>query len=56
MMPLEKEIALAAWPDPGDDLHEVVVLCVDYSLLQQVALDDHGIFPDYNYLDLSKNF
>ena len=53
---VEKEIALAASPDSGDDLHEVIVLCVDYALQQQVALDGHGVALVCNYLDLSKNF
>ena len=53
---VEKEITLAASPNSGDDLHEVVVPCVDYALQQQVALDGHGVALVCNYLDLSKNF
>ena len=53
---IEEEIALSASPDSSDDLHEVVVLCVDYALQQQVSLDGHVSSPVCNFMDLSNKF
>jgi len=57
-MPLEEvedEIALPASPNPGDDLHEVVVLGIDHALKQQISLDGHGALPACDFMDLSNN-